>query len=360
VPSTKDYYDILGVKRDASEAEIKRAYRKLAKEHHPDSSSKTDGASEQKFKEASEAYEVLSDPQKRANYDRFGTAGGAPGFDPSGFGQGGFDFGGFGEGGLGDIFESFFGGAAGGRSQSRASRGDDLQKEILLTFDEAVNGATKEIAFDRIASCESCKGSGAEPGSSVKECDECKGSGQVRRTQRTILGQIVTARPCSQCGGNGKIPDKRCKDCGGGGVKNSDERIKVEIPAGVDDGEVVRIGGRGNAGPMGMPPGDLFLRIRVRPSREFERLGLDIATTVKITIPQAVLGDEISVKTVQGDVLVKIPSGTVSGSILRLKGKGVRHRDGSSGNHMLTVEIDIPKKPSRKQKELYQQLKELD
>lgn len=360
MPSPKDYYEILGVNRDASEAEIKRAYRKLAKEHHPDSSSKSNEASEQKFKEASEAYEVLSDPQKKANYDQFGSAGGSPGFDPSGFGQGGFDFGGFGEGGLGDIFESFFGGAAGGRSQQRPSRGDDLQKEILLTFDEAVNGATKEIAFDRVAACDTCKGNGAEPGSEVKECDECKGSGQVRRTQRTILGQIVTARPCPQCGGNGKIPDKRCKDCGGAGLKNSDERIKVDIPAGVDDGEVVRIGGRGNAGPMGTPPGDLYLRIRVRPSRDFERMGLDIATTVQISISQAVLGDEINVKTVQGDVLVKIPAGTISGSVLRLKGKGVRHRDGSTGNHMLTVVIDIPKKLSRKQKELYQQLSELD
>ena len=276
------------------------------------------------------------------------------GFDPSAFGQGGFDSNGFSGGGFADIFSTFFGENGG---QARAQRGDDLQTELELTFEEAVRGATKEVSLRRTASCTTCSGSGAEAGSSLKSCDGCGGSGQVRRTQRTILGSIVTARPCPTCAGTGKIPEKRCGSCGGSGTTDARERLKVVVPAGVDDGQMIRLTGKGNAAPQ-IPAGDLYVRLRVRPSKEFVRDGLDIRSTVVISIPQAVLGDEISTTTVQGTVMVKIPAGTTSGTILRLRGKGVARHDGETGSHLLTIEIDVPKKLSRRQKELYEELRE--
>jgi len=358
MPSNKDYYETLGLPRTASEAEIKRAFRKLAKEHHPDATGKLDARSEERFKEISAAYEVLSDPKKRQAYDQFGAAGanGAPGFDPSQFGGGfggGFDFGG-GAGGFGDIFETFFGGGA--ASPRRPDRGEDLTAEIMLSFEEGVRGATKEIAYERIAPCPTCGGDGAEPGSKLKQCETCGGSGQVRRQQRTILGSIMTARACPTCGGTGQVPEKPCHTCGGSGTRTVSERLKVKIPAGIDDGEMVRLTGKGNAA-HGVPPGDLYVRVRVRPSREFRREGNDIHSEAVISVPQAVLGDEIEVPTVQGKVMVKVPAGTLSGTVLRLRGKGIAREGGEAGYHLLTVTVDIPKKLSRKERELYEELR---
>lgn len=353
--ASQDHYATLGISRTASDAEIKRAFRKLAKEHHPDATGKTDANAETRFKEISNAYETLSDPKKRQMYDQFGDAGanmgGEQGFNPGQYG--GFDFGGFQGGDFGNIFETFFGGQGG---QRRAQRGEDIGTELSLVFEDSVRGATKELAYERVAECATCKGSGAAAGSKRVKCDTCEGSGQVRRQQRTILGSIVTARPCPTCAGEGTVPEQRCATCAGSGTKRTTERLKVRIPAGIADGDTMRIPGKGNAA-TGVPSGDLYIRMQVRPSREFQREGMDIHSSRTITVPQAALGAEVDVQTVQGPVVLKIPAGTQSGTVLRLKGKGIAPEGREPGNHLVTVVVEIPKKLSKEEKKLYEALR---
>lgn len=351
---------MLGVDRNASESEIKKAYRKIAHEFHPDKNSTPEG--EAKFKEASQAYEILSDSQKKAQYDQFGSMSGASG--GAGFGSGGFDFGG-GEGvDLGDIFSTFFGGdfSGGGFGGNRGGKrgpthGADLQVAVHLTFLESIKGVTKEIEYDALSVCETCHGKGAAPGTSVKTCETCHGSGQEMRTVRTPLGMIRTGTTCSSCQGTGKTFEKRCHTCSGSGRTMQRQRMKVKIPAGIYDGGTIRLRGKGEAGEHGAQSGDLFVKVTVAKSREFERRDDDLHATMKIHLLQAVLGDTITIKTVDGDREISIPAGTQHGKIFRLREYGVPHLNGDGrGDLYVTLEVEIPQKLGKQEKELYAEL----
>ncbi len=353
----KDPYDILGVAKTASADEIKKAYRRLANQHHPDK-----GGDAEKFKEINWAYQILSDDKKKEAFDRFGNAdmaggmGGAGGFG-GGF-QGGEDI--FG-GGFSDIFENFFsgGGMGGGRPQSRRSqRGEDIEMDMQLEFMEVVSGVEKTLKITKTFPCTDCTGSGVEKGSSIVTCDECQGSGQVRRVQQTILGSIATASPCPKCSGEGKIPEQKCHVCHGEGRVRRTEEVKVKIPAGVDNGMNIRMPGYGEAGRRGTPSGDLYLSISVRPDKRFQREGSDIVSEIFISVPQAVLGDTLPIETVYGEVSVKIPSGIQSGQVLKIRGKGLPKVNTTQiGDHLLSVHVEIPKHLSSREKEIYEQLR---
>ena len=305
------YYDVLGVSKGASQEEIKKAYRRMANKHHPDK-----GGDAEQFKKINEAYQVLSDEQKKSQYDNFGTT------DFGGMGGGGFSGGFSGMGGFGDIFEEFFngGGMGGGFQRStRVSKGDDIEMHLELSFMEAIQGIEKEISLTKTYPCDTCHANGAEPGSPIITCTTCNGSGSVRHVQKTILGNIATSTVCSQCGGEGKMPEKKCHTCHGEGRARKSESIKVKVPAGVDNGSTIRMSGYGEAGRRGAPAGDLYLHVLVKKDSYFKREGIDIHTEEHISIPQAVLGDNIVVKTIEGDVSVKIPAGTMSHQILKLK-----------------------------------------
>jgi len=355
-----DYYSILGVDKNASEQDIKKAYRKLAQQHHPDK----EGGDEKKFKEVSEAYEVLSDKQKRAQFDQFGSVGGgAGGFN----GFQGFDFGNmnnvhFDFGGFGDIFDNFFGGGQ-TRSQKKSgpTRGNDIEMMAHVSFEESVFGATKEVEYGRYEPCSKCNGTMVEPGSKMKTCETCSGTGQHVRVQRTPLGNIQTAATCSTCQGAGQIPEKKCSACEGEGRVVKNTILKVRIPSGIYDGAVIRLKEKGEAGVRNGGYGDLFIHIKVAPSKEYERDGNDLYSTETIRVPQAVLGAEIMVKTVHGKVALKIPAGTEHGKQFKIKGYGIPDESrGSKGDHIVTVKVEIPKKLSRKEKELYESLEELN
>lgn len=328
----------------------------MAQKYHPDVSKGEE--SEKKFKEISEAYEVLSDPQKRQMYDQFGKAGvgGGAGPDFSGFGGGGqdfnFDFGSM--GGFGDIFESFFGG--GGGQQSRRTgpqKGADMESRIHISFEEAVTGVEKEIKVNKLENCEECKGSGAAPGSKVNQCDICKGTGMETQVRRTPLGHIQTNSPCSECQGEGKKPEKKCHECGGSGRIRKSSNIKIKVPAGISNGTTLRLGEKGEAGVRGGPAGDLFVHIIVASHSDFERDGSDIHSIKEIHMLQATLGDEVSVKTVYGDVTLKIPAGTQNGQVFKIADKGMPKVGSSTkGDHFVRVKVMIPKKLNTKQKEL--------
>jgi molecular chaperone DnaJ len=349
----KDYYKILGVEKNASQDEIKKAFRKKAHQYHPD---KPDG-DEEKFKEANEAYQVLGDEGKRKKYDQFGSAA----FEQGGFGSGGSGFGGFGGfesvdlgdifGNMGDIF-----GFGGGSSRKKSQRGRDIQIDVELTFHDAVFGIERETSLTKTSSCERCGGVGAEPGSKMKDCAACGGSGSLTHQQRTIFGVIQTRRICNECGGDGSIPEKKCERCGGTGLENKKKTIKIRVPAGVDDGDVMRVRGEGES-VKGGGAGDLFLRIHVQPSGEFTRDGNAIRSSVRIGFTQAALGAAIEVPTVDGEkVMLKIPAGTQSGTELRMRGKGVP--TGSyRGDQLVTVTVVTPKKISREQKKLLEELR---
>ncbi|PIZ71223.1 molecular chaperone DnaJ [Candidatus Peregrinibacteria bacterium CG_4_10_14_0_2_um_filter_43_11] len=354
-----DYYKALGVEKNASETEIKKAYRKLAQQCHPD---KGEGGDEKKFKEVTEAYEILGDKQKRAQYDQFGSVdkggggsgfGGFEGFDFGGFQNVNFDFG----GNFGDIFDTFFGGGGAKGKQARESRGSDIEIVIQLDFEEAVSGTTKEVNLSRYESCTHCEGKGNEPGSKMVTCNDCQGTGQKVKIQRTPLGQIQTSAVCSTCGGNGKTPEKKCTTCRGEGRILKDGIIKIKIPIGIHDKAVLRLTGKGEAGMQGASHGDLFVHISITPSKTFERIKDDIHTTQHVHVLQAVLGDEIKVKTIYDETILKIPQGTESGKVFRLRGKGVT-RVGSSekGDHYVKIIVDIPEKLSKKERELYGEL----
>lgn len=354
-----DPYETLGVPKDASDDQIKKAYRKLSKQYHPDLNKDNPEATE-KFKEVNTAYEILSDKQKRAQYDQFGSAsfgGGAGG------GFGGFDFSGFqggGAGGFADIFESFFGGAQGAGPRRRSYRGQDLEVRLSIDFTDAIFGSDKVINLTKDIQCESCEGKGVEKGSHLVDCDNCKGVGQVTVVKNTMLGQIQTRTTCPTCHGDGQIPEKPCTSCHGKGNIRAQEDITVRIPAGVSDGTTLRLSGKGGAGMRGHEAGDLYVQINVKPSSSFERRGENIHTTQKIHVLQAILGDEIEVETVHGPVRMKIEAGTQSGQTLRIKGKGAPRLNSSViGDHMVTLEVEIPKKLMGTEKEHYQELAKL-
>jgi molecular chaperone DnaJ len=342
----KDYYEVLGVSRSASAEEIKKAYRKLARQYHPDVNKSPDA--EAKFKEVKEAYDVLSDEQKRARYDQYGHE------DPmAGFGGGG----GFTDmGGLGDIFDMFFGGGS-RRDPNAPKRGNDLQYTMTIEFKDAVFGTETDITIPRTETCDTCHGSGAKPGTRPDICHVCRGTGQQEVAQNTPFGRIVNRRTCSACGGRGKIIRERCPTCSGSGLVKKHRKIHVKIPPGVDDGSQLRMSGEGESGLRGGPPGDLYIVLRVKEHEFFEREGDDIYCEVPLTFAQAALGDEIEVPTLTEKVKLKIPPGTQTGTYFRLKGKGVpRLRGYGSGDQHVKVTVVTPTNLTEHQKELFRQL----
>lgn len=344
--SKKDYYEVLGVERGASEGDIKKAFRKLARQYHPDVNP-GDKEAEAKFKEINEAYEVLSDTQKKAQYDQFGHAA---------FGQGaegGAGFGGFGGAdfsGFGDIFDMFFGG--GGQRRRGPAKGNDLRYNLDLTFEEAAFGLEKDINIPRAERCGKCEGTGAAPGTSPKTCPNCNGSGQVQYTQSTPFGRFVQSRVCDQCHGDGRIVESPCPECHGQGQVRKTRQIHIKIPGGVDNGSRVRVTGEGEPGERGGPNGDLYVFIKVKPHKIYEREGNDVITELKISFPQAALGDTFQVQTLDGKVELKVPEGTQSGTFFRLKGKGIPDVHGyGRGDQHVKVTVVTPTKLNEEQKE---------
>ncbi|MEG3842095.1 molecular chaperone DnaJ [Microcoleus sp. herbarium14] len=353
-----DYYELLGVSRSADKEEIKRAYRRLARKYHPDVN-KTDGA-EERFKEINRAYEVLSEPETRARFDRFGEAGvtgaGAPGFQ---------DFG----DSFADIFESFFqgfqGGAGGqqqqGRRRSGPVRGDDLRLDLRLDFREAVFGGEKELRIKHLETCETCTGTGAKPGTRPQTCSTCTGSGQVRRATRTPFGSFTQVSVCPTCNGTGQVIEDKCETCGGRGQKEVMKKLKITIPAGVDNGTRLRVSNEGDAGKLGGPPGDLYVFLAVNEDPLFKRDGINVNSEVKISYLQAILGCRLEVETVDGPTELLIPTGTQANTVLTLEKKGVPRLGNpvSRGDHLITVSIDIPTKVTAEERELLMQLAKL-
>jgi molecular chaperone DnaJ len=345
--SKRDYYEILGVDKNASKDEVKKAYRKLARKYHPDVNKEADASD--KFKEATEAFEVLSDPQKKAQYDQFGHT------DPNqGFGGG--DFGG---GGFGDIFDMFFGG--GGRRNPNAPRqGADLQYTMSVSFEDAVFGKEVEIEIPKEEECNTCHGSGAKKGTSPETCSHCGGSGQLNVEQNTPFGRVVNRRVCHHCQGTGKFIKEKCNDCRGAGKVKVNKKINIKVPAGIDDGQQLRVSGQGEPGVNGGPAGDLYVVFNVQPHEFFERHGDDIFCEMPLTFTQAALGDEIEVPTLTGKIKLKVPAGTQTGTSFRLKGKGVPNVRGyGQGDQHVKVRVITPKKLSDEQRDLLRKLAEL-
>ena len=349
----RDYYEVLGVKKDATADEIKKAYRKLTKENHPDLHP-GDKACEERFKEANEAYEILSDEEKRKKYDQFGHAA----FDPNaGYGGGGFDgFGGF--GGFGDIFSDIFGGFGGTtRSNPNAPRrGESVRATVNISFEEAAFGCKKEVTVAKIETCTDCKGTGCAPGTTPEICPDCKGTGQVTVAQRTPFGMMQSSSPCTKCRGTGKIIHQPCKTCRGMGSIRRQHKVEVNIPAGIDDGQTISKPGGGNAGVNGGPAGDLLVSVVVRPHARFERDGTSVLLEQEISYAQATLGAEVEVPTLDGKVKLTIPEGTQPGAVFRLRGKGIPFLRGSGrGDQFVSVTIKVPKNLTGPQKELLRQ-----
>ncbi|WP_134686932.1 molecular chaperone DnaJ [Brevibacillus migulae] len=343
----RDYYEVLGVGKDASADEIKKAYRKLARQYHPDVNKEADA--EEKFKEVKEAYDVLSDDQKKAHYDRFGHQDPNQGFGGGGFG--GFD--GAGMGGFGDIFDMFFGGGGGRRNPNAPRKGSDLQFSLQVEFTEAIFGKEVDVEIPKEAECDTCHGSGAKPGSGVETCKTCNGSGQQEVVANTPFGRIVNRRVCQTCEGKGQVIKEKCGSCRGTGRVKVRRKIHLNIPAGVDDGAQLRVAGEGEPGVNGGPPGDLYVVLRVKSHEFFERDGNDIYCKVPITFAQAALGDEVEVPTVDGKVKLKVPAGTQTETIFRLRGHGVPYLRGNGrGDQHVKVRIVTPAKMTERQKEL--------
>lgn len=352
----RDYYEVLGVKKGATEDELKKAYRKLAKENHPDLHP-GDKECEARFKEINEAYEVLSDPDKRAKYDQFGHAA----FDPSqGFGGGG-GFGGFeGFGGFGDIFSDIFGGGfgfgGGGRNPNAPRKGDNLRATVNIKFEEAAFGVKKEVFVAKIEQCPDCKGTGCAEGTTAEVCPDCKGTGTVMSTKRTPFGMVQSSEQCPKCKGRGKIIHSPCKTCRGMGSVRRQHKVSVSIPAGIDDGQTISLKGQGNAGVNGGPAGDLLITVLVQPHARFERDGASILLDQEVSFAQAALGAEIEVPTLDGKVKLNIPEGTQTGTTFRLKGKGVPFlRNGGRGDQFVTVKVAVPRGLSSAQKDALRQ-----
>ena len=346
----KDYYQLLGIDKNADEAAIKKAYRKLARELHPDANP-DDPAAAEKFKEVKEAYDILSDGQKRSMYDQYGH----DAFNQDqgmggGYGQGGFGGSGFGD--ISDIFETFFSGGMGGQQRNGPVKGNDLRVNLNITFDESYFGVEKEIQVHRDENCQTCGGDGAKPGTKVETCPVCKGSGQVQTVQRTMLGNMMSVRTCSHCGGSGKIITEPCTTCKGSGKVRRRRPVKVKVPAGIEHGRRLRLNGEGEPGERNGPNGDLYVVIGVQPHKQFSRQGDDILVESTISYSQAVLGGEIKVPTMEGTATLKIPEGTESGVSFRMKGKGFPSLSGyGRGDEQVQVKVEIPKKLTDKQRE---------
>ncbi len=361
----RDYYEVLGVSKDASADDLKKAYRKLAKQYHPDMNP-GDKTAEAKFKEVNEAYEVLNDPAKRQRYDQFGHAG----IDPSYGAGGGSGFGGaggFGGFDVGDIFESFFGGNFGGfggssrtRNPNAPIRGNDINVTIGLSFMEAAKGCKQKIQIQRLEQCETCGGTGAKKGTSPETCSECGGTGQVKVQQRTPIGIIQTTRTCTRCNGKGKVIKEPCSSCRGMGRVRHGRTLEVSVPAGIDDGQTFMLRGQGDQGINGGPAGDVNIMVTLRPDELFERDGFDVWCDIPITFSQAVLGDEITVPTIDGKVKYEVPEGTQSGTVFRLRNKGIQYVNGRGrGDQYVKVNIEVPRNLSSKQKDVLKDFEKL-
>ena len=356
----RDYYEVLGISKGATEDEIKKAYRKMAKETHPDLHPGDETAAA-RFKEVNEAYGVLSDKEKKARYDQYGHAG----IDPNFGAGGGFDggFGGFDFGDLGDIFGSFFGGGFGGGRRANPNapqRGESLRLSLSIDFEEAAFGCEKAVTLERAETCETCHGSGSAPGSAPETCTECHGTGTVQVRRQTPMGVFATTSPCSKCGGKGKIIRQPCSECHGSGSIRRRRTIQASIPAGIDNGQTISIRGQGNAGKNGGPAGDLLITISVRPHPLFRREGTSILSEFPVTFAQAALGAELEVPTIDGNVRYDLPEGTQSGVTFRLKGKGIPAINGRGrGDQYVTVRVETPKNLNREQKEALRKFAEL-
>jgi molecular chaperone DnaJ len=338
----RDLYAVLGVGRDAPDAEIKRAFRRLAQQWHPDVNQEP--GADQRFKEINEAYQVLSDPQRRQAYDMFGTIGdgGAGGFDATGFGS------------FGDIFDAFFGTAQAGSRRGHPLAGADLRYDLRITLEEAVKGVDKEIDFTALGRCETCAGSGAAPGSEAVTCEQCGGRGEIRTTRRTMLGQMVNVSTCPRCQGEGKLITDPCPTCKGDGRTQRKRTLRVTIPAGIDEGHQIRLSNEGEVGPRGGPPGSLYVAVHVQPHPQLRREGTELAYDADVSIVQAALGTRISVPTVDGEEEIEIKPGTQPGTEIRLRGRGVPHlrRAGSRGDLHVFVNVVVPSKLSKRQRDL--------
>jgi len=343
----RDHYEVLGVDRDADAAEVKSAYRRLARQHHPDAND-GDSAAELEFKAVAASYKVLSDPEARQSYDRFGHDGPSAGMAGDPFG------------GINDIFESFFGGGGvggGGRRRSGPRPGEDLETTILVDFEQAVFGSEEEITVRTAVACTSCEATGRTPGTSAEQCGGCRGSGQVRQVRQSVLGQMVTAAPCPTCSGRGEVFPDPCVDCRGEGRRVEECSFTVNVRAGVDDGTTLRLTGRGAVGPRGGPTGDLYVSVRVRPHPVFERHGTDLYHRLHLPVTQAALGVELDYETLDGDVEVRIPAGTQTGEVFRLRGSGVPHLQGRGrGDIVLEVVVDTPTGLSAEEDKLFRSL----
>ena len=354
----KDYYKTLGVDKKSSKEEIKKAFRKLAHQHHPDKK----GGDADKFKEINEAYSVLSDDKKRTQYDTFGSgftgAGAGPGgvntsdfagFDFSNFrnAQGGFEF------DLGDIFGDIFGG---GRERGRAGRGRDISVDVEISFEDSVFGADKDVRVNKISTCKTCGGSGARVESALDTCIKCNGKGRIREVRSSIIGSFSTVKMCDLCGGTGKVPREKCETCGGKGVEKRDESISVSIPAGIENGEMLRLGGLGEAVKSGIS-GDLYINVRVRPHPLFVKEGHNLRTDLRVKLSDTLLGSEYSLKTIDGEIFLRIPEGTRHGDVLRVKGKGVPFAGMKRGDILVTIYVEMPKKLSREARKQIENLK---
>lgn len=354
----RDYYEVLGLSKGASDEELKKAYRQLAKKYHPDLNP-GNAEAEAAFKEVNEAYQVLSNPETRAQYDQFGHEG------PTGQGFGGFDFGGFGEGGFGDIFDMFFGGSGFGGSKRTTrkgpTRGSDVRYDLDISFEEAAFGTKKEIEVVRMDNCPECKGSGARKPGDVTTCPVCNGTGEVSQAQNTAFGRYVNVRACDRCGGEGTIISDPCPKCHGRKRIRRMRKISVTIPAGIDNGQAITLRGEGEKGERGGPSGDLYVYISIRPHKLFQRNGYDLHCDIPISFGQAALGAEIEVPTLGGKVRYSIPEGTQTGTVFRLRNQGIQHLKNSStrGDLYVKVNIEVPKRLTPKQKELLQQFDEL-
>ena len=356
----RDYYEVLGVSKSASEEEIKKAYKKLARKYHPDMNP-GDKEAEEKFKEINEANEVLSDPEKKARYDQFGFAGVDPNYGAGAgaggaYGAGGFDF-----GDLGDIFGSFFGGGFGGtRANPNApTRGESLRTSVNISFEEAAFGCDKDVSIDRVEQCPDCHGSGCAKGTTAEVCPDCRGSGVIQQRRQTPLGYMSTSSPCPRCGGKGRIIHQPCPTCGGKSMIRRRKTIQVHIPAGIDNGQTISLRGQGNAGRNGGPAGDLLIVVSVRPHEIFRREGTSVLCEAPITFTQAVLGAELEIPTIDGKVKYTIPEGTQSGTTFRLKGKGIPGLNGRGrGDQYVTVNIETPRNLNREQKEALKKFSE--
>lgn len=357
----RDYYEVLGVNKGASEEEIKKAYRQAAKKYHPDLNPGKEKEAEEKFKEVNEAYDVLKDPAKKQRYDQFGHAG----VDPS-YGGGASYGGGFGGFDMGDIFDTFFGGGFGGRGQANARRngpkkGKDIQQNIQITFEEAAFGVKKEVTIYRMETCKTCNGSKAQPGTSPVRCSVCGGSGQVRTMQRTPFGSFQSTSTCSQCNGAGEVITTPCNDCKGTGQIRHKRTIEVNIPAGIDNEQTISIRGEGSSGIKGGPHGDLYITVNVLRHEMFTRRGYDVVLEMPISFTSAALGDTLRVPTLDGEVEYKIPEGTQTGTVFKFKGKGItRLQAKGRGDQYVKVNVEVPKGLSEKQKELLREFEALD